>query len=652
QDANGCKTIAINDNYNCNCGIIDAGKLDTTPTILCENECVSIKNLLSEQIDPTEDAIIYVLHTGFYKNAIDTFYSQNDQICFNKATMLFGLNNIYYISRIVGDDKSPKDGIVDSKDPCLRVSNNQPVIWLSKPEPKITGPLTIDCKNSSIFLDGSNSIVGSGTNAQYKWSTINGRFVNPNLFDKNRIEIDKPGTYELEITDPIANCKNKTQWIITADFTKPIVLIDKPKVLTCELSNVQILGNRSSTGTNYSARWSGPGIVGASNGYQINAMMAGTYFLHLINNDNGCEDSASIVVLEDKALPKSIIKSLGNLICATAQIQLDGSSSKGASGKISSYVWTSIQGQIQSGQGSPIVTIGKPGGIYILTVKDAINGCLHSDTITTLESANPLREVVLKALDPTCFGEKDGEIEIIEVLDSLNQTVGNIEYSFNGGPFGNASIFKQKSDGIYNIIARDKKNGCLINKQVILIEPKKLSISVLKEKIVNQGDIVYLDSMLLSLFGGTTKNGFYKDTLWFNTDDQIDWEPYLKYEADKTRDFVITGIDQSDCEVLGQVRIVVRIVRNIWWPSVFSPNQDGQNDYFNLYGKHIKNIKLLNIFDRWGNQVYSNSNLQASNPNQGWDGNFRGIRALPGVYTFLANVEYEDSNFTETVAGN
>jgi len=84
----------------------------------------------------------------------------------------------------------------------------------------------------------------------------------------------------------------------------------------------------------------------------------------------------------------------------------------------------------------------------------------------------------------------------------------------------------------------------------------------------------------------------------------------------------------------------------VWWPTVISANGDGKNDFFNLYGKRVRQVKLLEIYDRWGARVYSQQNLPDGNnggQNKGWDGVFKGVKALPGVYTFYAEIEYEKS---------
>ena len=100
--------------------------------------------------------------------------------------------------------------------------------------------------------------------------------------------------------------------------------------------------------------------------------------------------------------------------------------------------------------------------------------------------------------------------------------------------------------------------------------------------------------------------------------------------------------------------MLVRIIKEVWWPNVINPNSGVvDNKFFNLYGKRVRNIRTLQIFDRWGELVYSGENLQDGNKAKGlgWNGEFRGDKALPGVYVFYAEVQYEGSPSTDKFKG-
>jgi gliding motility-associated-like protein len=69
---------------------------------------------------------------------------------------------------------------------------------------------------------------------------------------------------------------------------------------------------------------------------------------------------------------------------------------------------------------------------------------------------------------------------------------------------------------------------------------------------------------------------------------------------------------------------------NLFIPNVFTPNGDGDNDYFQIYYNGTDLIYLdLRIFNRWGEKVFQTNNITT-----GWDGTYKSVKQEPGVYTY------------------
>lgn len=71
----------------------------------------------------------------------------------------------------------------------------------------------------------------------------------------------------------------------------------------------------------------------------------------------------------------------------------------------------------------------------------------------------------------------------------------------------------------------------------------------------------------------------------------------------------------------------------LYAPNIFSPDGDGENDYFFVYGVGITEIELT-IFDRWGQKIFETKDME-----QGWDGTFHGHK-LP-IDTYVYRVMYK-----------
>lgn len=82
---------------------------------------------------------------------------------------------------------------------------------------------------------------------------------------------------------------------------------------------------------------------------------------------------------------------------------------------------------------------------------------------------------------------------------------------------------------------------------------------------------------------------------------------------------------------------------HVFMPNAFSPNDDGSNDTFTIFGDtDLVAIKNLQIFNRWGNQVFQRQDLVPNDASNGWDGQFKGSPAPNGVYVYIARVVMDD----------
>jgi gliding motility-associated-like protein len=84
----------------------------------------------------------------------------------------------------------------------------------------------------------------------------------------------------------------------------------------------------------------------------------------------------------------------------------------------------------------------------------------------------------------------------------------------------------------------------------------------------------------------------------------------------------------------------------VFVPTIFTPNEDGNNDLFKIYANEglIKTIKSYQIFNRWGNQIYVSpqQNTDFAAFTSWWDGRFHGQSAGSDVYIYVIEVEYTE----------
>ena len=107
----------------------------------------------------------------------------------------------------------------------------------------------------------------------------------------------------------------------------------------------------------------------------------------------------------------------------------------------------------------------------------------------------------------------------------------------------------------------------------------------------------------------------------------------------------------SLCTQVDSIRIIVVdpasiACDDIFLPTAFTPNEDGLNDRFGISNPFSTGeILAFDIYDRWGNIVFSTTNVLEK-----WDGSYRGSPVNPGV--FLYKLQYRCQGVEDLLSGS
>lgn len=127
------------------------------------------------------------------------------------------------------------------------------------------------------------------------------------------------------------------------------------------------------------------------------------------------------------------------------------------------------------------------------------------------------------------------------------------------------------------------------------------------------------------------------------------------YQAETTYTFPDTGIytirqvvsTQFGCVDSLTKQAVVELGYKVFIPTSFTPNDDGYNDVFKVYGEDVLSFEMI-IFNRWGQKLYQSYDME-----NGWDGN-SGLRTSPidgGLYIYRIEV-MQRNGLKNTFEGN
>lgn len=106
---------------------------------------------------------------------------------------------------------------------------------------------------------------------------------------------------------------------------------------------------------------------------------------------------------------------------------------------------------------------------------------------------------------------------------------------------------------------------------------------------------------------------------------------------------LVDGCVIVDCIAIETYREV-----KVFFPNVFSPNGDGNNDVF-FPATNVADLQVLkmDIYDRWGNCVYTQKNQILGEDGSSWDGQYQGRPVPPGVYVYHMQYVDEQANVQE-----
>jgi len=108
--------------------------------------------------------------------------------------------------------------------------------------------------------------------------------------------------------------------------------------------------------------------------------------------------------------------------------------------------------------------------------------------------------------------------------------------------------------------------------------------------------------------------------------------------------FKVVVTDPDGCQAEDEVAVEVARNRPVFIPSAFSPNSDGQNDFFTAFANESAlSIKSLQIYDRYGGIIYAVENIAVNDESSGWDGkDGHGLPLNAGVYLYTFTIGFID----------
>jgi gliding motility-associated-like protein len=278
-----------------------------------------------------------------------------------------------------------------------------------------------------------------------------------------------------------------------------------------------------------------------------------------------------------------------------------------------------------------------PVGFYTLTVTD-IKGC----TITIGEEMKEAPQLTLD-LTPkqiSCRGVADGALSVVGG--------GGLEpYSFMWNTGQSSPDLYELAPGTYQVTLTDAI-GCTLVRSAMLFETYIPIASLSPDNLIYLGD--FLNLSVSTSFPPNEIAEF----MWFGPQDSSQCANCARFQFQPTENGCCKVVvrDTKGCIASDTICYLVEKKRQVYFPSVFSPDDDGTNDRFTVYSDlSVAKVKRLSIFNRWGELVFQSANFQPNDDYSGWDGSFKGKMANNEVLIWNAEIEFIDG-ITQIYSGD
>lgn len=333
---------------------------------------------------------------------------------------------------------------------CYFTSDFIEVLDNSAPPVAIIAPQgELNCTSTQMILDGNASNPGP---LLFNWSTTNGNIIGNNF--GSVAVIDAEGNYQLIVENFISGCKDTTSFTVVKNSFNATAELNKSNNLNCR-STLSTISAAVLNGQGLDIEWStvDGNITTNIDNDTIIADKAGTYVFTL-SDDNGCTQSYSIVLDENKQLPSINAGVDVTLDCTVTGVTLTGA----VVAPVSDYEiqWTS-EG-ISIPDNDQLSIFAELPGTYVFTVTDTLNNCVSIDTIIVNESVD---KPILTAVAHDIIRCNIPEIQ-------LNVNISNYDPSFifewtalSGTYSGNSTDNTILAGlGSYDLKVTNPLNGC------------------------------------------------------------------------------------------------------------------------------------------------------------------------------------------------
>jgi len=421
------------------------------------------------------------------------------------------------------------------------------------------------------------------------------------------------GNYSVIVTDN-HNCKDSINFEINDQSTGNISINNIKNVNCFGDSTANIYASINGGTSSYIYNWYNNNSLllasdtSSANTNSIHNIPEGFYSLQIIDSMNCVTSIDSIYVNQNSQI--HLIYQKTDILCYN---DTNGSILVNVTGGVTpySYLWNNND--------TTSVTNNLMSGYYAILVTDSLNCRLYKDSIK-LTNPTKLTFDTIATQNLSCFESNNGEIEF-----DVNGGTGNYNYFIDSIQIYSTNL-NTISAGKHFIHAIDE-NNCIIRDTFFLTQPDLLAIN----------DSINENNIFVQANGGTPE-------YYYNWDNGETTQLLTKLPSGT---YTITVTDKNNCITIDTFIIEEPLLI----PTVITPNADNINDTWNIKGLLAFKKITINIFNRWGDNIFSfeGSGIEYNDKSKQWDGIYKGKELPLGTYVYILEIDGITNKYNGTI---
>lgn len=474
------------------------------------------------------------------------------------------------------------------------------------------------CSTDTLTLD---ALVTGGTPPYaYQWTGAPaGAFFESPTAASTRFQANETTDVSLFVSTPACASPQLAQ--LTVPINRPTDIVFTPatgSTTICRGDTAQIDASFPNAPGPVVVNWTPPTALSSPSTAATLAFPQQSTTYTLTATSGGCVSEAAFDVNVVEPVT-AVVSADTTTVCAGSPVRLSGFGSS----EPANYSWTPAEFVLNP---TDSVTLAYPSTTTTFSLTVERDGCERSDELTITALPQPEADFAVSATS-ICTG---GEVQFID----QSETADAWTWNFGDGNTANAQnpLHVYDSSGTFAVTLRaTAAGGCADTFSL------EVPVTVAQRGVAAFGalpappDTLYLPvAEVMFLDSSANAEGYF----WDFGDGQTSAEsnPTHTYQVPGIYEVRLAVTDAAGCvsdTVLGFYTVLEPVLDP---PNVFTPNGDGQNEFFSVNYQGDE-AYLLQIRDRNGREVFS-----SRNPTIGWDGTQNGNESPVGVYFYVAEI--------------